>query len=78
MTDATRQALERVAQILHEAGWDQPSQEDGPASSAGLSGLNEEAKQLVRNIRDDLRRLRELGVQQPLDVISAGIEGARE
>jgi hypothetical protein len=31
MTKATRQALERVDQILHEAGWDQPPSQGGLA-----------------------------------------------
>lgn len=31
MTDATREALFRIDEILHEAGWDQPSSAQGPS-----------------------------------------------
>lgn len=30
MTKATREALLRIDEILHEAGWDQPSSTEGP------------------------------------------------
>jgi hypothetical protein len=41
MTKATREALERVNQILHEAGWDQPVERPNGASDQDLVALRD-------------------------------------
>lgn len=48
MTEATRNALERVSQIPHEAGWDSPSPE--PLE------LTDKAIQTMRNVYTNLLR----------------------
>ena len=48
MTEATRNALERVNQILHEAGWDAPAPEHPE--------LSEETIQAMRNAYTNLLR----------------------
>ncbi|HTU92468.1 MAG TPA: hypothetical protein VMF69_20470 [Gemmataceae bacterium] len=50
MTEATREALLRIDQILHEAGWDQAS--SAPAASPGLVDV------------ERLRRVHEMLVRQ--------------
>jgi len=40
MTNATRQALERADQILHEAGWDEPAVPDEPRLTAADTELD--------------------------------------
>ncbi len=50
MTIVTRQALERAAQILHEAGWDQPAPaEEGPITPAELDRLRHAYESLLRH-----------------------------
>ncbi|MBY0460179.1 MAG: hypothetical protein K2V38_22920 [Gemmataceae bacterium] len=68
MTTATRQALERVHDLLHEAGWDAPHR---PAHSSDVIApaivpVREAFNQFVRD--DDLALLRQtLGGGQPIE-----------
>jgi DNA-directed RNA polymerase specialized sigma24 family protein len=48
MTNATRQALEKVAQILHEAGWDQPPEQPNGVPERELAQLRHAYEALLR------------------------------
>lgn len=70
MTAATRRALEKVRDLLHEAGWDRPRAKPERAaevSEPAITPIREAFGALVRD--DDLALLRQtLGTGQPVEV----------
>lgn len=48
MTEATRAALERVSQILHDAGWDNPAPEATEPTEQALQAMRGAYQQLLR------------------------------
>lgn len=57
MTTATREALERVAQILHDAGWDQaPGSADTAPGAADLGRIRRAYDVLLRHDYFDILR----------------------
>jgi hypothetical protein len=57
MTEATREALLRIDQILHEAGWDQPSAAPGASPClVDLERLRRVHEMLVRQDHFDIPR----------------------
>lgn len=57
MTEATREALLRIDQILHEAGWDQPSSAQEPSPRlVDMERLRHVHEMLVRQDHFDIPR----------------------
>jgi hypothetical protein len=57
MTKATREALIRIDQILHEAGWDEPSSKEEPSPRlVDLARLRQTHEKLVRQDHFDIPR----------------------
>lgn len=57
MTTATREALERVAHILHEAGWDQPLGPGREVPGQNVEGIRHAYETLLRSDHSAILRL---------------------
>jgi len=67
MTNATREALEQVSRILHDAGWDDPTIGEAEVTEQELQAL----RTVYADIRDDhLTLLRgTLGAGEPVEAV---------
>jgi hypothetical protein len=76
MTTATREALEQVNRILHEAGWDDPAPATGEVTEQELAAL----RAAYADIREDHLTLlrRTLGGRENVEEVGRGMGLAPE